>query len=490
MRILEKEENTLLLSHLLKQFKRVLPDQRSDRIFYSSILFLAFCVYTYKIQTLMQFIGDQGWYYLSANRLITGVEFPLVGIASSHPWLHQGAFWTYLLSVALWVGGPHVLSGYYLALLFAISTLVALFKVTEQMFSKKIAFIALTLYAFSPLIILQARVPYHVTPIPFFTILFIYFLYLITKKRSSALPLSLFTLAILYNFEIAAAMLVLPLISLVLIGFMRKEIWAKQLLRIRTIVISVLAGLVPLIPFLIYDTSHGFPQTLKFVAWVGYRILLVFGFPSVGGVSEKFVLSSYLWAEGLHLQRLLFMPNMVLAVVLFFSILTIFAVIFFKKKLYKKSSYLILSLWVIFSISGYIAQRTSSDAYLPLFLSGLLIIFSIVLSYIKSKAILIGAIFILCLTNVLILMQSNYTMGQKYGSGVSLEQRERAVESIIKASGKDGYVLVGSGDGSQFKSFTMNYEYLGVSLGHPPKANGTKFHITETFNKIVVMEEK
>jgi len=43
-----------------------------------------------RISTLMPFIGDQGWFYLSARDLALGKSFPLVGIASSHPWLHQG----------------------------------------------------------------------------------------------------------------------------------------------------------------------------------------------------------------------------------------------------------------------------------------------------------------------------------------------------------------------------------------------------------------
>jgi hypothetical protein len=247
--------------------------------------------------------------------------------------------------------------------------------------------------------------------------------------------------------------------------------------------------LAPLVPFLIYDTTHGFAQTLKFVAWVGYRILLVFGFPSVGGISEKFMLNSYLWSEGVHLQRLLFMPSMLLASALFIFILIIFITIFVKKKLYKMNSYLILALWIFTSLVGYVAQKTTSDAYLPLFLSGIIIIFSILLSYLK-KVVAICIVCVLCLVNVWMLVSSNYTIGKRYGGGVSLQQREQALQSIIRASKGEGYVLIGSGEGSKFESFTMNYEYLGVSVGHPPKKNGARFYISETFNKIIVMEER
>lgn len=51
-----------------------------------------------RLPQLVAFIGDQGWFYLSARDVLLSGNIPLVGITSSHTWLHQGPRWTYLLA--------------------------------------------------------------------------------------------------------------------------------------------------------------------------------------------------------------------------------------------------------------------------------------------------------------------------------------------------------------------------------------------------------
>src|SRR6185369_794671 len=79
-----------------------------------AILFAALVIRLYYIEQSMQFIGDQGWFYISARDIVLKREIPLVGIVSSHPWLHQGAFWTYLLAPVLWLAHFNPVSGAYL----------------------------------------------------------------------------------------------------------------------------------------------------------------------------------------------------------------------------------------------------------------------------------------------------------------------------------------------------------------------------------------
>ncbi len=136
----------------------------------------------------MVFIGDQGWFYLSARDLLVGKEFPLVGIPSSHPWLHQGAYWTYLLAIALSIGRFHPVAGGYMGILFGVLGVSAIYLVTKTFFTKRTAFIATSLYAVSPLVVAHARMPYHTTPIPFFYDSLYLLSFAMDKRKSNFFP--------------------------------------------------------------------------------------------------------------------------------------------------------------------------------------------------------------------------------------------------------------------------------------------------------------
>lgn len=139
-------------------------------------LLLGLFLSAFKIHDLMPFIGDYAWFYISARDVVTEGALPLVGIASSHPWLHQGALWTYMLAPVLWGFSFDPVSGAYLTILFFIATIVLMYKVGSAVFSKSVGAIAALLYATSPLIVTHARSPYHTSPIPFFcSNLFLFF---------------------------------------------------------------------------------------------------------------------------------------------------------------------------------------------------------------------------------------------------------------------------------------------------------------------------
>src|SRR3989344_8882572 len=79
----------------------------------------------YKLSGLMYFIGDFGWYYLSARDFLLTGNIPLVGIPSSVPILRQGAIFTWLLAGTLKLFNFNPVSGAYLtAFLGVISTLL------------------------------------------------------------------------------------------------------------------------------------------------------------------------------------------------------------------------------------------------------------------------------------------------------------------------------------------------------------------------------
>ena len=76
----------------------------------------------------MNFIGDQGWFYISARDILLTGKIPLVGITSSHIWLHQGPYWTYMLAIMLFLFHFNPVSGAYLTAVIGLLTVFLIYR--------------------------------------------------------------------------------------------------------------------------------------------------------------------------------------------------------------------------------------------------------------------------------------------------------------------------------------------------------------------------
>src|SRR5436190_19601262 len=114
-----------------------LPTIRLEHILLLLIILLGGFLRFFNLSQLMLFIGDQGWFYLSARDMLLTGHIPLVGIASSHPWLHQGALWTYLLAIFLWLFHFNPLSGAYISILLDTIAIGLIYKLGKTFFSQK-----------------------------------------------------------------------------------------------------------------------------------------------------------------------------------------------------------------------------------------------------------------------------------------------------------------------------------------------------------------
>jgi len=460
------------------------------------ILILAVSVFLnfFRMRELMTFIGDQGWYYLSARDIFTNGQIPLVGIASSHPWLHQGAFWTYILAVLFWIFNFNPLApGYFTAIMGVIMVLL-IYKIGLKMFSQRIGLIASVLYATSPLIILSNRMPYHTSLIPLFVLLFIYSVYRWMNGRIYFFPLALFFLAILFNFEIQTVLLWFVLAALLAYGIWKKISWTKRLANVKVIAYSLLGLIIPMIPMFIYDTAHGYPQTLKFGLWIAYHIARVFGFPSIHGDQQFPSPTPFISSTLEQLQRLVFLPNLSFAIILFlgsFLAMTYLVSGQLKKK-ENNVAYIIIYLILVISTVGYIGTGTASAAYFPLFFVPIIFMLAIGFDYLfdqkKTYALALLIIIFTAFFNSYFLLERNYLTGRGYGPTFS--EKVSMVKTIIERANGREYNVLGEGLGSQFPSFTMGYEYLAWELGVGPSHEQQKFKFVIGENRNGIMLEE
>lgn len=442
-----------------------------ETIILSIILGIALFLRFYRLDTLMLFIGDFAWFYLSARDWLLSGQMPFVGIASSHPWIHQGAFWTYLLVPVLAISNYSPLSGGYLAGVIGVLTVLIVYYCTDKMIGAKPALFAAAFFATSPLVVIGSRLPYHTAPIPLFVMLYLYSMYQWIKGNSYYFPLSLFFLVVLYNFELATAVLGSLIFLCLMYGMYKKTDWIKRLQKGKIIVLSLLSLLVPLLPMLLYDISHGFPQTLLFIAWLGYRVLVIFGYPLLhpeipsGTYTEMFLFANR------SATLFYYAPNMFFATTL--GVLSIGSVIWQGVKSKTSASILITSSIFIPALVIFLG-KTPSDAYLPMLFSQLAIVvgifFSLLTQIMKKNAWIVYALFlVLVSTNVLTLINNNFFSSP---SATIREKEAIAKEIISKAKGRE-YTIIGKGPGSEFVSFTMPYEYLTWWLGSPPSKRAT-----------------
>ena len=437
------------------------------------VLILGIFLRFYHFTSTMTFIGDQGWFYLSARDILLTGNLPLVGIASSHPWLHQGAFWTYLLAGVFSVFGFNPLNGGYLSIFIDLLAGVVLYKVGSSLFSKNVGIISTSLYLTSPLVILDAHMPYHTVPISLLTTLYIYSLYKWVGGNLKYFPILIFLLSTLYNFELVTILFCFFTAAVIIYGWVKRRVWTRNLLQTKIVFFSLLGFFVPMFPMLLHDLEHGFTQTLGMLAWIGYRVAgligLTFGSSEIHaplGSIASFYIEKYTAAF------ISFHPYF--SIFLLISSLVFGLYLIFSKNKEKNESLLVFL--TIFLVIGILASKTASSAYVPMLIPCFVLLLSILGARLMKKRfttlLVIGVFLAIIVGNVFnYITEKNKNIANQGGN---FEQRMKLARYVVQESKGKEYNFVRKGIGSQFESLTMNYEYLTWWLGHGPSKKPQK----------------
>ena len=433
----------------------------------------------------MPFIGDQGWFYLSARDLILSGKIPLVGITSSHTWLHQGPLWTYMLSIAFVLFRFSPFSGAYITVIFGLLSTYAIYRVSMNIFSKKVGLIASSLYAVSPLIVSSDRTPFDPSLIPFFSLLYFYSLYSWTKGRLIFFPLIILSLAVLYNLELATFTLFFPFALIFFYFSLRRRSYIEALFKGKILFFSALAFFVPMFPVIIYDLSNGFKQTVVFFGWILYKPFSAILLHLAG--KSSFVKADMFSFIFNNLQGVTLQLSLVLSLIFFAASVLYLLFRIYKTKFKISNPYFMLIFILTVTFIGIFASQTPSCAYFPVVFPFVIlaeaIFFDFLLSTRGLKSIALIVFFALITMN---------TYASIKNSQISeIGKRLKAVDKIILMTKGERYNLIGRGEGSQFASFTNSYEYLLWWKGYPPskKNEHFKIYVSEKNDKIIVAEK-
>ncbi|MBI5044745.1 MAG: glycosyltransferase [Candidatus Levybacteria bacterium] len=474
-----KKHYGFLMALLVESFLRV----NKASLVLLAALSISLLLMLYRIDSLMVFIGDQAWFYLSARDLLIQHTVPLVGIASSHPWLHQGAYWTYVLAFSFFVGGYDPLVGAYASMLFTLATGVLLYIVTKKMFYQRIALFTVVMYLFSPLILFYARMPYHTVPIPLFIVCMIYTVYQwVNNNSKKSFYASFLFLGVLYNFELVTVFLFGLLLLIFIFGLVAKKEFTTILSK-KDFAIAFTFFIIPLIPIIIYDLTHGFKQTIIFGGWIVYHlgrsVFAIFSSStSIDGYSEIIVFLAS------SIRRLIFLPNLLTSlIILLSSLLCIIKNIFAKRgNEYKNAEFVILGFFLL-PLFIILFNKVPSDAYLPVVFPSVFIMVGYLLNTLfqyAQKPTIICFIAILSL-NALTLVFTDY------GVDLSYEEKKNTVQQMMKDAKSEQFSIKGVGQGSEFDSFIMPYEYILWYYGHSSVKNShLVFEVQEFKNNVII----
>ena len=233
-------------------------------------------------------------------------------------------------------------------------------------------------------------------------------------------------------------------------------------------------------PVIIYDFSHGFKQTIVFSIWIVYK-LVSFLIPfKKASVSDSWP-TMFVYTVN-FLRELVFSANAFVAV-----LISSVAVISFFTKIKKNFSKIgIVGLAFFFTFFGFVLSKTASDAYLPMIYVPILFIISFELTSLNKMKYRYVSYFLIILI-VLVNLNNIYT---KFYSEIGLPYHKRveAVNKIISIAKGRKYNLIAKGPGSQFRSFTMDYEYLLWLKGKPVSYSNQdlKIYVSENPYNIII----
>lgn len=222
------------------------------------------------IRDYVTFLGDEGRDMIVMRDIFTKHNLPFLGPTAS-----VGGF--YLGPIYYWMAAPFLLlwnfdpaGPSYMVALFGVFTVILLYKFLKETVGFWPALLSGFLYATAPLIVRYSRSSWNPNPLPFFSLLLIYFLYQGLSRRQTKYFLGAglcFGITIQLHY---LAGILLPVSLAIIFLNSSPRTWFK------TIMVCLGGFLITFSPFLFFEIRHNFPNTrtiLEFVtrgSTVGY----------------------------------------------------------------------------------------------------------------------------------------------------------------------------------------------------------------------------
>jgi 4-amino-4-deoxy-L-arabinose transferase-like glycosyltransferase len=411
----------------------------------------------YQLDTHGIFFFDTAHDLLAAQQSLQEGRLPLVGITSSRPWLHQGplAIWIEMLIMLFF--GTATLAQHIVFALIGVAAVIGLYELVTVFFSRRAAYVAVALLAVFPLAVANSRMPYHTTPIPLATVLYLWSLCLLWNKFSlKYLIFALLSGVVLFQFELCNA----PLLLLIPYVFWRK----KYQLSKKVIAFATLAGFVGLLPQLLFHVFGGSNQVFEFSKWLVTQILERLQ----GGTATIDTTAKTLQAFWVFGGRIFGVDVPILSIAGLVSLLS--SSLYILYKIFKNASVPAvvelagLGLWLL--VAAYFLAGPPSEAYFPPFFICIPILFSYVFVSLSKKLQLFGTGLILIFMGITVysIFTANFfVMNNRAFQYDSVGEKRAIARALARRTANNPYQLKTAERAEvQFSAFFEHIEWLAL----------------------------
>ncbi|MFH1186732.1 MAG: glycosyltransferase family 39 protein [Candidatus Levyibacteriota bacterium] len=447
-----------------------------------SILMLSAFLRLYKIADYMTFLGDEGRDALVIYNILHG-KLTLLGPTASVGGFFLGPIYYYFMAIFTLLFNYSPVGPSVMVALFGIATVFLVYKVTNEFFGKRAGVIASLLYASSPLVVAYSRSSWNPNPLPFFSLLTLYFLYkAVLSNRKKLFIFCGFLLGISIQLHYLTIFLGVIVFFYVFFAnaFLIKEKSSSVYKTFTQFILLFIGFLIGWSPFLAFEVRHGFPNitsifnfifhsgetggNINFFATIQevlFRLFarLVFAFPSPDQISS--INRSLISTWEISISILAFLSITILLFKFWQS--------FSKKEDFAK--YLLFFTWLFFGVMLFgFYKKSIYDYYfgfmfpLPFILSALTISF-------LSKRIPKGIFLAIILTTALFLINIQ-GIPFRYQPNRQLEQVRKISEFIYeKAEGKpfNFALMTGGNSDHAYRYFFTIWGSPSVAIQDPQK---------------------
>jgi 4-amino-4-deoxy-L-arabinose transferase-like glycosyltransferase len=344
----------------------------------------------------------------------------------------------------------------------------------KKYFGKNIGLLAAVLYATSPIIVVNARMPYHTSLVPFFTILFFLVLPNAIKKQKQYFFLG-FLLGLLLLVELSN--IVVFAVTITLFVFYRVKTDLKKATKFIT------GFFVGIMPFVLYDFIYG-PAYLKFPLWIVNRIFRITDNTSSdqGNMVANFFPTLYQQVCGI------ISPNFPFVAVIIFLISFLFLA---KRILRKQSIYkVILLLWIALCIVSFSIHNSPGTAYFTVLYPAIALVVAYSLGNCLKPIYVLLFVLILAITNVNSLLSNDFFVNSKdkvnampptnYSFGNTYQLAMETSKVIVDDAKGTAITLVPQGIMTLYKTSLDPYKFFVWYLGGNLVRNGKVYIISES----------
>ena len=435
----------------LDRFTDYIKKNPIEFILLISVLVVASFLRFYKISQYMTFLGDEGRDAIIVRRFLVDFDLMLIGPGTSIGNMYLGPLYYYMMAPSLWLFNYSPVGPAVQIAVLGVITVFIVWLITKEWFGKKGAFIAATLYAISPTVIIYSRSSWNPNIMPFFSILSIYAIWKVWKKEDYKW---LFWLGIFLAFSLQShylGLLLFPtvgifyLLTIIKLWFKRKTNKVKKDTLdskpqrksfIKFSIFGIAIFLFLMSPLAIFDARHGWRNVLSMEKFFTERQTTVSArpwtaIPKIPQIAEK-ISTRLLGGKNTSFGGNILMGVMILSTLFIFT-----------KKVSKEkiSEYSILLIWIFFAIIGFgIYKQEVYDHYYGFFFAAPFILLGGFFDDLFSKSKKIGKIIIWILVGILIflnLLENPF----KYTPNNQLRRSEEVAEKIKRESNNQPFNL-------------------------------------------------